>query len=136
MINDVLRIELESFPDYPYDKKVFLALYYYQPELFIVAECDSKIVGYACGFISKNGCGHLASIAVDKQHRKRGIGSMLLVSFEEKVSSLGLRCIELEVSEDNVEAIRFYEKRGYKFLKVLPNYYPDGKNALFMRKTI
>jgi ribosomal-protein-alanine N-acetyltransferase len=136
MLNDIRRIELESFPNYPYDDKIFLTLHYYQPELFIVAECDGKIVGYACGFISKRGCGHLASIAVDKQYRRKGIGSLLLASFEEKVLALGSRCVELEVSEDNIDAIRFYEKHGYKFVKTLSRYYPDGKNALFMKKTM
>lgn len=136
MINDVLRIERESFPNYPYDERVFLTLYLYQPDLFLVVMCDDKIVGYICGFISSKKCGHIASIAVDKNMRGRGLGSMLLSEFEKIVKSLGYKCVELEVSEDNADAIRMYTSNGYVSVYEKPRYYPDGKTAIVMEKEL
>lgn len=136
MMKKILEIELESFPSYPYDETIFITMYYYQPEFFLVAVCDGEVVGYVCGFVSAEGCGHLASIAVSGRFRRRGIGSILLEKFEKRVAGLGLKCVKLEVSEDNYVARTFYERRGYSYKGTIPRYYPDGKSALIMEKNL
>lgn len=136
MLNEVLKIEGESFPAYPYDSAVFLTLYYYNPELFLVAVCEGSVAGYICGFISDSGCGHIASIAVRPDLRGKKIGSSLLETFENEVKRLGYSCVELEVSVDNSIAISFYSRRGYSVIMKIEKYYPDGKDALFMKKLV
>jgi ribosomal protein S18 acetylase RimI-like enzyme len=58
-------------------------------------------------------CGVLG-MGVLKEYRNKGIGTRLLAAALEKARTYGLFRIELEVFEDNVRAIRLYERIGFK----------------------
>lgn len=74
----------------------------------------------------------LLQIAVDVNERRRGIGSLLLVSVLSRVAS---RTLFLEVREGNAAAIALYKKHGFKLLRTRKNYYSDPtENALVMAK--
>ena len=118
----------------------FMSIYDSFPNTFIVAEESEKIVGYVMGrvergFSSLKGYkltkkGHIVSIAVIDEYRRRGIATQLL---EEALQ--GFREYEasesfLEVRESSTEAIALYKKLGYERKKVLPGYYRDGEDAL------
>ncbi len=138
-INDLPRvyeIEVESFSD-PYPPMILLSLIHLYPELFLVAEAkDHGVVGYASGVIDMDGAGHVMSIAVAKDWRRRGVGRRLLSSLEDEMRKLGAKKARLEVSEKNVTAISFYKELGYKEKKRIPSYYPDGSAALVMEKEL
>ncbi len=92
-------------------------------------------MGY-CVSYSKGKSAHLISIAVLRNHRRRGIASALLHTL---VKNLGERRIEevwLEVKLDNGEAISLYAKIGFERVMVVPQYYDDGSSALKMRLTL
>jgi ribosomal protein S18 acetylase RimI-like enzyme len=55
---------------------------------------------------------YLQAIAVDKELRGDGIGSVLMDSFEERARASGASRLSLDVSAKNEEARRFYERRG------------------------
>lgn len=135
-VEKVLSIERESFPEYPYDEKILISLSILEPELFLVAYCNGELSGYICGFLSRSGCAHVASIAVKKALRHKGLGSVLLNEFERRSKQLGAHCVELEVSVLNTDAIKFYKSRGYAIEKRIPRYYPDGADAFFMKKKL
>lgn len=135
-LNDVVEIEAESFPKYPYDESVFVVLHALYPELFLVAECEGKVVGYACGARELTGCAHLFSIAVRRSHRGAGIGSELLEKFESQARALGASCVRLEVAASNAIAQRFYAKHGYRRIGTVEAYYPDGDDAIIMEKVL
>ncbi len=65
----------------------------------------------------------IETLDVDPDFQGRGIGRRLLQAAEEEMNTLGLRKIRLEVSANNLAALRLYEKAGFKVAALLPNYY-------------
>ncbi len=56
---------------------------------------------------------YVGSIAVDKELRGDGVGSVLMDSFEEQARASGSTRLSLDVSAKNEVARRFYERRGW-----------------------
>jgi len=54
-----------------------------------------------------------------------GLGSMLLRRMESMLELEGAERVQLETPADNVRAVRFYEKQGYRILALRP----DGRAA-------
>ncbi len=70
---------------------------------------------------------------VSKDKRRNNVGSNIL-SFVEKNKDLNhIKQIYLEVSENNFNAIKFYEKNNFVFLRFRHNYYKD-KNKFISAK--
>jgi ribosomal protein S18 acetylase RimI-like enzyme len=78
-----------------------------------------------------DGISMIASIGVDPEYRRRGVGSALLSRCEELLQG---NLIRLTVRADNPPAIRMYEKFGYAFFSRVLNYYRDGQSGLVMEK--
>ncbi len=55
---------------------------------------------------------YLLAIAVDKELRGDGVGSVLMDFFEERARAIGSTRLSLDVSAKNDGARRFYERRG------------------------
>ena len=137
----VMEINLSTLPEH-YSDYFYESLLEELPEAFIVAEISGKIIGYIMckmehgfsnfkklGFVKK---GHVVSIAVIDEHRKKGIGKALV---EESVIGIQARnCDEfyLEVRCSNVDAVRLYEKLGFVIRQELNAYYRDGESAYLM----
>lgn len=56
----------------------------------------------------------ILSIAVSPSSKRRGAGSMLMARCEEYAREWNLKRMHLSVATDNLEAIRFYERIGWK----------------------
>ncbi len=74
--------------------------------------------------------GHIVSIAVIGEYRRKGIATRLLEEALDGFREYDASESFLEVRESNIEAINLYEKFGYVKKKVLPGYYRDGEDAL------
>ncbi len=109
------------------------------PELFIVATVDEKLVGYTVGELDarRDGktVGHVMNVAVEPRHRNRGIGTLLMDELEARFLRLGAAAAYLEVRESNVGAQRLYSHRGYVYLRKVEGYYGD-EDGLVMTKTL
>ncbi len=74
----------------------------------------------------------IIQLTVSPAARRRGVGSMLLQTALDAHGS-SVSQVVLEVREDNVAALRLYEKLGFARLgTVRKNYYSDGTDALCM----
>jgi ribosomal-protein-alanine N-acetyltransferase len=129
-IPQVLRIERTSFKN-PYDISTFLYFWEAEPEGFLVAEMRGRVVGYVMAS-SRNGEGEILSISVMPEFRRKGIGRRLMERAIEYLRGKGVDRIGLEVREGNEEAIKFYEKLGFKRAYKIPKYYPDGEDGIRM----
>ncbi|MBN1677367.1 MAG: GNAT family N-acetyltransferase [Candidatus Thermoplasmatota archaeon] len=78
----------------------------------IVSMDGDQIVGYVCPVIDGDEA-WIGGLGVLPSHRRRGIGTRLMLAAEEKCRSKGVREVTLEVIEGNDLAKRFYEKLGY-----------------------
>ena len=57
-------------------------------------------------------------LSLDAKVPGRGVGGMLLTGVEERVHSHGCRKVWLVTSNDNLNALRFYQRRGYRLVTV------------------
>lgn len=129
-ISAIFEIEKDSFTD-AYPMKLLKAFLYF-PGVYIVALCQDIVIGYAIGIVEHVNQGHIISIAVERSHRRGGVGRALLKEIKERLGKMGVKSIRLEVRESNLEAIGLYRKNGYAEIGTEPDYYPDGETALVM----
>ena len=96
---------------------------------------ESLIIGFALASLDRASRGHIITIDIEADHRRRGIGGELMQRCEQRLAALGARRVVLEVAQDNAAAIAFYTSRGYVRQRTLLHYYPDGTDAYSMSKT-
>jgi ribosomal protein S18 acetylase RimI-like enzyme len=94
------------------------------PDLFLLAELDGRIVGTVLGgFDGRRGL--IYHLAVDPACRAQGIGSRLMDEVEARLRAKGcIRCYLL-VTVDNLSAMQFYERRGWKRMETVYTYGKD-----------
>jgi ribosomal-protein-alanine N-acetyltransferase len=81
--------------------------------------------------------GHVVSIAVLPEYRRRGIATALMLrAMDSMKNKYGAAEVYLEVRVSNEPAIRLYEKLGFKKVKVLRGYYLDGEDAYLMAREL
>jgi [ribosomal protein S18]-alanine N-acetyltransferase len=137
----VIDINMAALPEH-YSDYFFESILRELAEAFIVAELDSKIVGYIMckiefgfsnfrklGFVKK---GHVVSVAVLEEHRGKGIGKALMLEGINGVMHRKSDEIYLEVRVSNTDAIKMYEKLGFEIKSRLRTYYRDGEDAYLM----
>ena len=78
---------------------------------------------------------YVKSIAVDPEHRSRGIGAALL-EFAETLFRDEARHLFLCVSSFNRRAFSFYERQGYSVVGVLEDYVIGGASEILMHKRL
>lgn len=78
----------------------------------------------------------IAQIAVKKQFKRQGVANALLKIMNEDCLFNNARSITLEVRVDNIPAISFYEKDGFKKVAIKEHYYEDGTDAIYMIKEV
>ncbi len=112
------------------------------PETFVVAEEDGKIVGYimcriemglstfGLGGVTKKG--HVVSVAVLPEHRRKGVGKALVLKALDGMRGYGAKQCYLEVRITNEEAISLYKKLSFEVARTIHGYYADGEDAFVM----
>lgn len=103
-----------------------------QNSKFIVAKCKNEIIGFA-GFKILVDYADIMNIAVKKDFRSKGVGSLLLKSLIDLYNSLNLVSLNLEVNENNIHAINLYKKYGFKEISIRKNYYLNNESAIIMQ---
>lgn len=93
---------------------------------------DNQMVGFIAGDPRpQEKMGWIATIGILPSHRGRGIARELLESCELQMPFPRIR---LTVRQSNYEAIRMYEKAGYRTVDHWICYYNDGEDGLVMEK--
>lgn len=103
----------------------------------LVAEQQFQVCGYIL-IIYHPGTrlARIYSLAVSPRHRGLGIAKALMLAGEQAAREDGRLDLRLEVSTDNVSAIRLYEALGYQKFGLYRDYYEDHKDALRYQKRI
>jgi ribosomal protein S18 acetylase RimI-like enzyme len=82
------------------------------PELFLVAALDEKIVG-TCMAGYEGHRGWINYLAVAPAYQRQGIARQLMEMAERKLADLGCPKINLQVRETNTGVIAFYRTLGF-----------------------
>jgi ribosomal-protein-alanine N-acetyltransferase len=131
----------ENYTDY-----FFIELHQKFPETFIVAEENGEVVGYIMcrielglsnfGFGGLLKKGHIVSVAVLHQHRRKGIGKALVTQALENMRIYNAKQCFLEVRVTNTPAIELYKKLGFEITRTIQGYYSDGEDAYVMTRKL
>ena len=89
------------------------------------------VVGYA-GLQVILDEGHITNVAVHPDHRRQGIGELLLLDLFEQAFPRGVLRLTLEVRASNLVARALYQKYGFEVEGRRLRYYGDGEDALIM----
>ncbi len=130
------RIERESYPT-PWSRSMF-AGELAKPSSIKLVSRDTGLVDRLVGYLVVSryvDAWHVMNIAVEPAQRGRGIARTLLERLFEVTGGDGRRGYTLEVRVSNAEAIRLYERAGFRSRGIRRGYYTDNKeDALIMWK--
>jgi ribosomal protein S18 acetylase RimI-like enzyme len=83
------------------------------PELFLIGLIDGKVVATAMGGYEGHR-GWVNYLGVDLTQRKKGLGRQMMLALEKLLLERGCPKLNLQVLATNTEAMKFYERTGYK----------------------
>jgi len=112
---DVIALWRLAFPEAPahndpgrdFDRKMRV-----QPELFLLAEESERCIGSVmAGYDGHRGW--IYYLAVHPEHRRRGLGGLLVRQAEDGLRKLGCPKVNLQVRAENEEVASFYRAMDY-----------------------
>lgn len=87
------------------------------PDLFLVAEEDGKIIGTVIGgYDGRRGL--IYHLAVARAYRERGIGTLLMDEVERRLRAKGCLRAYLLIKRGNEEVVEFYHHRGWETMDI------------------
>ena len=128
----VQEIEKASFGKYAYDRNLFAEFFHNCGDLFLAAEGKG---GGVCGYMitcARGDQAELVSVAIDPAARRTGAATSLLESTLRRLRRRGVTRLRLMVKWNNREARNFYEKHGFRKVRIVRRYYEDGADGLLM----
>ncbi len=99
----------------------------------LVAERNRRIVGSGELILYPHST-EVANLFVIPQHRRRGVGTALMIVLLRIARHLGETAVELGVTDDNQEAVPLYLRLG--FVEERKVKMPGGETAVILRKTL
>ena len=129
-VEQVGCIEKELFSQ-PWSCQGFLDALQLENTIFLVAGENEKIVGYIGLYYSFDE-GEITNVAVALQHRRRGIGDLLIREMKKEAEKHSLSRIVLEVRVSNCGAISLYEKNDFVKLGIRKGFYEMPKEDAYI----
>lgn len=97
---------------------------------------NSSMAGFVIGLLEPDHTGHITTIGISPEHRRRRLASCLMERIEDGFRRRDVRIVRLEVRASNVSAQKLYLSLGYSVTQRLPKYYSNGGDGLLMIKSI
>ncbi len=98
---------------------------------YVVVREAGEVVAYAVVSVAGD-VAELQRIAVAPGRRRSGLAGGLLADVRRRAAADGAERVLLEVREDNVGALAFYDASGFGEIARRPRYYRDGATAVVM----
>ncbi|MDG6928651.1 MAG: GNAT family N-acetyltransferase [Nitrososphaerota archaeon] len=140
-----MDINMRTLPEH-YSDEFYYDLLENFPEGFIIAVKGERVVGYVInrtefGFSNVKGFsltkkGHVVSVAILEEHRRKGLGRLLMEEALKAMVEKGCKEAFLEVRATNTAAVSLYEAMDFKTMDTLRHYYRDGEDARLMVKEL
>ena len=128
-------LEIEIFPD-PWPVEAFIDGLADENHVFLVAEIENHVVGYASFYIEM-GEGRLTNIAIPSEFRRKKIAKKLLEYILMVVKKAKCKYIFLDVRPTNEAAINLYSGYGFYEAYRRQEYYSNPtEDAIVMVKNL
>lgn len=139
-IKSMVEIDLDSNDSlnklFDYDKKWLADFFRKKMKKVDFYLYDGKgIIGFINEFHGYKTC-EIYWLAVDKHYQQKGIATKLIKFIEDKSKKQGYRAIYLYTHPIHTNAIRLYQKLGYKKINEFPHYYSNGDKSLLFGKQL
>lgn len=98
---------------------------------------DGEIVAYLLLYL--NDCtrrAYVNEVLVVPTRRGQGLSRWLLEAAEEEAREAGMRTLAAHVRVSNAPSLRAKLRQGLAVVERLPAWYPDGEDALYLRKAL
>lgn len=132
-LTQVLAIEREVFSGDPWTEEQFWSELAQDTRSYVVALDGADVVAFAGLFVLPPDA-DVQTVAVAPSHQGRGLARSMLEQLLSQAEVHGVTHTLLEVREDNESALRLYGRMGFEQISRRPRYYPDGSDALILRR--
>lgn len=135
-INDIAEIENNCFNSDKWDVNQWKSEFVNNAFAKVLLLKDNGIIiGYIDFWIMFEQA-TIAKMCIQKDYRKKGLGSYLLKEALKVIDNEYCLSTTLEVRISNVDAIKLYESNLFKTILVKKGYYSDGEDCFYMLRSI
>ena len=131
----VHALEKASYADDPWSLAQFKEELAGKDRMYLVAEKDKKVIGFA-GVMHRGDTCDVLTLTVDNNLRRQGIGREMLRRLIDWSRNKKVPAMMLEVRAGNDEATPLYTSFGFVAISKRHNYYGPGVTAIVMRKEL
>lgn len=137
-LKEVLKLNLRCFKAGENYTKYTFAYLLSEPNTlsYRIVTPNGNMVGFIFIMTHENGAGHITTIGIAPEHRRRGLGVKILQHTENALRKRDISMISLEVRVSNVAAQNLYRSLGYSIVQRLKEYYNNGEDGFLMVKPI
>jgi ribosomal-protein-alanine N-acetyltransferase len=138
-LDEVSGIELESYEN-PWTKSAFESELGKNPvswsRVALTTETPARVAGYCVAWVVFEHL-HIQNVAVHPEHRRQGLGRLLVLRALEEGRARGVAAALLEVRRSNEVAQKLYRKLGFLKAGTRRDYYSRPReDALLFRKEL
>lgn len=112
-VEALIRIDRDAFPDMPLPTPIMRANIE-RGERVLLATVLGEPVGMALYLETDPGEGYLHTVAVLREHHRKGIGAALTARAAKRLFADGAQRVDLRTDDDNSDAIRLYRSLGFQ----------------------
>jgi GNAT superfamily N-acetyltransferase len=129
---DLVRLPRPMNVEYPRHPDELLGNWNREECFLVVVSEDEQLLGFLdMAAHAWHSTAWLRNLAVQKDHRRQGVGTSLLRAARKWASDGGLTKIMAEAQTKNYPAIRFMQKHGFAYCGYNDRYYTSGDIAVF-----
>ena len=133
-LDAIAALEKECFSD-PWTRRMLADSFLSEHFHGILLEEDGNIVGYGGIGIAADEA-EIELVAVNEMYRRCGRGKQIVSDLVAYAKERGVKRIFLEVRVSNAAAQLLYLRCGFAGLYARSRYYPDGEDAIVMKKEL
>lgn len=137
-LNELWQLDLRVFLDgEAYERETFRYLLNNPNAIARQIRSDyDEMAAFGIGVIEENGIGHITTVGVAPEYRRRGLARLILHEIERSFAARSVSTIRLEVRVGNEAAQRLYEQIGYVIIQRMGKYYSNGDDGYLMVKSL
>lgn len=133
-LTEIAKLEEECFSD-PWSQRMLADSFLSDGFFGSLLEEGNTITAYG-GMRTVGEEAEIELIATAEMYRRCGRGWKILDDLLDEAARRGVKAVFLEVRVSNAAAQLLYLKKGFKGLYALSRYYPNGEDAIVMKKEL
>ncbi|MDE6058937.1 MAG: ribosomal protein S18-alanine N-acetyltransferase [Clostridia bacterium] len=134
-LDEIAGLEEECFPTEHWTRRMLADSFVSGNFFGVLLEEDGAVTAYG-GMSIVCDEAEVQLIATAEMYRRCGRGGKILEDLLDEAARRGVKHVFLEVRVSNASAQMLYLKHGFKGVYCRTRYYPDGEDALVMKKEL